>query len=62
MLRVNNAHTSTIKAEGSTETAWKSEGIEGIGNKVCKVREHNHTCPEHVWGDEGPVNERRGIS
>ena len=23
------------------------------------IRDHAHTNPEHVWGDEGPVNERR---
>jgi hypothetical protein len=21
------------------------------------IRDHSHTDPEHVWGDEGPVNE-----
>ncbi len=26
------------------------------------VRDHNHTNPEFVWGDEGPVNERRHTS
>jgi hypothetical protein len=39
MLRVNNPQTSIMKAEGSTETAWKSEGI---GCKVlpCKLKDH----------------------
>jgi hypothetical protein len=27
----------------------------------CMIRDHTHTNPEHVWGDEGPVNESRDI-
>jgi hypothetical protein len=32
--------------------------IQGISPKHCS----NHTNPEYVWGDEGPVNERRETS
>jgi hypothetical protein len=26
------------------------------------IRDHTHTNPEYVWGDEGPVNEREETS
>jgi len=26
------------------------------------IRDHTHTNPEYVWGDEGPVNERTETS
>ena len=31
-------------------------------NRCVIRRDHAHTNSEHVWGDEGPVNERRTIS
>jgi len=31
-------------------------------NSQRVIRDHTHRNPEHVWGDEGPVNERREIS
>jgi hypothetical protein len=31
-------------------------------NRHRAIRDHAHTSPEHVWGDEGPVNERQETS
>ena len=63
MLRVNNAYNLTLEAESSAEPANKSEAIGYRDNiKPRRNRDHNHTNPEYVWGDEGPVNERRETS
>src|SRR5262249_32811508 len=63
MLRVNNAYTLTLEAESSAEPARKSEAIgHRVNIKPCRIRDHNHTNPEYVWGDEGPVNEREETS
>jgi hypothetical protein len=63
MLRANNANSPTLKAESSVQPAGKSKAKGSRDNiKPCSVRDHNHTNPECVWGDEGPVNERRETS
>lgn len=63
MLRTNNAYFPTLEAESSIQPDRKSraEGYRDNG-KPCMGRDHNHTNPEYVWGDEGPVNERQETS
>jgi hypothetical protein len=63
MLRTNNAYSPILEAESSTQPASKSS-TKGYrdNSKPCVRRDHNHTNPEYVWGDEGPVNERRETS
>ncbi len=50
------------KAETILETASsrRRRGYEHADPRM--TRDHSHTDPEHVWGDEGPVNEQRKIS
>ena len=63
MLRTNNANSSDVEAESSVQPASKSRAKGKRDNsKPCMRRDHNHTNPEYVWGDEGPVNERRETS
>ena len=63
MLCTNDVYSPTLEAESSAEPANKSEAIGYRDNiKPCRNRDHNHTNPEYVWGDEGPVNERRETS
>jgi hypothetical protein len=64
MLRANNASSPFPKAESSTQTAANKSKAKGRRNNIkpCTVRDHNHTNPEYVWGDEGPVNEPRETS
>jgi hypothetical protein len=63
MLRTNNAYSTTLEAESSIQPASKS-GTKGYrdNSKPCTRRDHNHTNPEYIWGDEGPVNERQETS
>jgi hypothetical protein len=63
MLRTEDAYSPTPKAEGSVQPGSKSraKGYQD-GSKPCTRRDHNHTNPEYVWGDEGPVNEREETS
>src|SRR5215475_12165696 len=63
MLRTNNAYFLTLEAESSVQPASKSRANDYRDNsKPCMRRDHNHTNPEYVWGDEGPLNERRETS
>jgi hypothetical protein len=63
MLRTNGAYSSTLEAESSAQLGCKSRSKDNRDNsKTCTRRDHNHTNPEYVWGDEGPVNERRETS
>ena len=63
MLRTNNARSPTPEAESSTQPGSKSRAKGHWDNcKPCARRDHNHTNPEFVWGDEGPVNEPRETS
>jgi hypothetical protein len=59
MLRANNAYSHAPEAERSVQPVSKGKRDD---IKPCSVRDHNHTNPEYVWGDEGPVNERRATS
>ena len=63
MLRTNNAYSLTLEAESSVQSASKSRTNDyQDDSKPCVRRDHNHTDPENVWGDEGPLNERRETS
>ena len=63
MLRANNAYIPALEAESSAEFGSKSTAIGYRENfKPCRIRDHNQTNPEYVWGDEGPVNERQETS
>jgi hypothetical protein len=63
MLRTNKASSPTLEAESSVQPASKSRANDYRDcSKHCMRRDHNHTNPEYVWGDEGPVNERRETS
>jgi hypothetical protein len=64
MLCNNEVYSPTLKAESSVQPGCKSRA-KGYGdnkNKPCTRQDHNHTNPEYVWGDEGPVNEREDSS
>jgi len=63
MLRINNDYSHAPEAESSAHPSGKSRA-KGYRNntKSCMRRDHNHTNPEYVWGDEGPVNEPREMS
>jgi hypothetical protein len=75
MLRANNAcsqaiadsstqsedrHSSSVPLTGYERDAGESEA-KSHQDKIRPraIRDHNHANPEFVWGDEGPVNERR---
>jgi hypothetical protein len=60
MLRPEDAYSPTIEAESSVQPGTKSEVVPSCrdNSKSCTRRDHNHTNPECVWGDEGPLNER----
>ena len=63
MLRANNPYAPAAEAESSVQPDSKSRAKDYRNNsKPCMRRDHNHTDPEFVWGDEGPVNERREAS
>jgi hypothetical protein len=63
MLRTNDAYSPTLEAESSAQPGCKSRSKDHRDNsKTCTRLDHNHTNPEYVWGDEGPVNERRETS
>jgi hypothetical protein len=63
MLRANKTSSPALKAESSIQPGSKSKAKSYRQNsKLCVAREHNHTNPEYVWGDEGPVNERQETS
>ena len=63
MLRTKNDHSDGLEAESSVQPASKSRAKGYRDNrKPCMRRDHNHTNPEYVWGDEGPVNERQETS
>jgi hypothetical protein len=63
MRRTNNANSLDVEAESSVQPASNSRAKGNRDNsKPCMRRDHNHTNPEYVWGDEGPVNERRETS
>jgi hypothetical protein len=63
MPRTNKASSPTLEAESSVQPASKSRANDYRDcSKHCMRRDHNHTNPEYVWGDEGPVNERRETS
>ena len=63
MLCTNDVYSPTLEAESSVQPSRKSRA-KGYrdNNKPCTRQDHNHTNPEYVWGDEGPVNERRETS
>jgi len=63
MLCTNDVYSPTLEAESSVQPSRKSRAKGYRDNsKPCTRRDHNHTNPEYVWGDEGPVNERRETS
>jgi hypothetical protein len=63
MLRTNNANSPDVEAESSVQPASKSRAKGNRDTSKPRMRrDHNHTDPEYVWGDEGPVNERRETS
>jgi len=63
MLSTTDAYSPTLKAESSVQLGSKSKAKGYRDNsKPCVRRDHNHTNPEYVWGDEGPVNERQETS
>jgi hypothetical protein len=63
MLCTNNDDSHFPEAENSVRPGSKPKAkIYRENTKPCIRRDHNHTNPEYVWGDEGPVNERQGIS
>jgi len=63
MLCTNNDYSHNLEAENSVQlgSKFKAKGYRENG-KPCMRRDHNHTNPEYVWGDEGPVNERQETS
>jgi hypothetical protein len=64
MLRTNKANSPTLEAESSVQPVRQIQSKRQSRHNIkpCSVRDHNHTNPEYVWGDEGPVNERRETS
>jgi hypothetical protein len=63
MLRDNNDYSPTLEAKSSIRPTSKPKAKAYRDNsKHCVRRDHNHTNPEYVWGDEGPVNEPRETS
>jgi hypothetical protein len=59
MLCTNCDYSHTPEAGSSVQPGSKSKAkIYRENSKFCIGRDHNHTNPEYVWGDEGPVNER----
>jgi len=61
MLCTNNHYSHTPEAETSGQSGSKSKAKTYRENSRPSMRrDHNHTNPEYVWGDEGPVNERQG--
>lgn len=69
MLRVDQ-NTSAAASSGyrvrKAETVPEIESSSGRRGyeraEPRMIRDHSHTNPEYVWGDEGPVNERGRIS
>jgi len=63
MLCTNNNYSNSPEAESTVQPGNKSKAKTYRENsKACTGRDHNHTNPEYVWGDEGPVNERQEAS
>jgi hypothetical protein len=63
MLRANKTSSSALKAESSIQPGSKTKAKTCRQNSKSSIRrDHNHTNPEFVWGDEGPVNERQETS
>ena len=48
-------HHSTSVATPKTETYQHK-------HRQRVIRDHTHTNPEYVWGDEGPLSEKRETS
>jgi hypothetical protein len=62
MLCTNNDYSHPPEAESSVQPGSKSKAkTDRENSKPCVGRDHNHTNPELVWGDEGPVNERQEL-
>jgi hypothetical protein len=61
MLCTNDDYSHIAEAETSVQPGSKSKAYRK-NSKPCMGRDHNHTNPEYVWGDEGPVNERQETS
>jgi hypothetical protein len=58
MLCTNDDYSHTPEAENSVQPGSKSKAKTHRKNsKPCAGRDHSHTNPEYVWGDEGLVNE-----
>jgi len=75
MSCANEAWSTTVV--GSRPSQWPDRQSNSVATPTCSLRkmetyqhkngqrmsrDHAHTNPEHVWGDEGPVNERRDAS
>jgi hypothetical protein len=59
----NNDYSHSPEAESSVQPCGKSKSKTYRENSKPRMgRDHNHTNPEYVWGDEGPVNERKETS
>jgi hypothetical protein len=62
MRCTDNDYSHTTESESSVQPGSKSKAKTYRKNsKPCARRDHNHTNPEYVWGDEGPVNERQEL-
>jgi hypothetical protein len=63
MLRAHKTSFPALEAESSNQATNKSRAKAHRDDKKPRmIRDHNHTNPEYVWGDEGPVNERQETS
>ena len=63
MLLTDDAYSPTLEVESFVQPSHKTRAKGYRDNsKPCTTRDHNHTNPEYVWGDEGPVNEREETS
>jgi|GEM_PF-1875246 hypothetical protein len=73
MSCANEAWSTTVV--GSQPSLWPDEHSNPVTTPSCRKtetyqhknsqrmsRDHAHTNPEHVWGDEGPINDRREAS
>jgi len=63
MLCTNRDYSHSPEVENSVQPGSKSNAKSYRKNsKPCMRRDHNHTNPELVWGDEGPLNARQETS
>jgi hypothetical protein len=58
MLCAHNTHFPTNADLQSTQCTDRHPNS-AASSRFRAIRDCTHTNPEFVWGDEGPVNERR---